>query len=209
MFEKVEWKSLGDVIISLKTWLNPRQNFKLNTEDATNYYITIREIKWWKITITDKTDKINNQALNMCNNRSNLEIWDVLFSWTWTIWETLTIKQSPTNWNIKEWVYAIKPNRKFINSDFLKYLFKTNSVKNKYSASIVWWTVKSIPMADLRKIELPIPSLEKQQEIVAILDKFDTLVNDLSTGLPAELEARRKQYEYYREKLLTFTTLKE
>ena len=64
-------------------------------------------------------------------------------------------------------------------------------------------------MADLRKIELPIPSLEKQQEIVAILDKFDTLVNDLSTGLPAELEARRKQYEYYREKLLTFTTLKE
>lgn len=51
---------------------------------------------------------------------------------------------------------------------------------------------------------LPLPPLAEQQHIVDILDKFDTLVNDISTGLPAELEARRKQYEYYRDKLLTF-----
>ena len=47
-------------------------------------------------------------------------------------------------------------------------------------------------------------SLEEQARIVAILDKFDALVNDLSIGLPAELAARRKQYEYYRDRLLTF-----
>lgn len=52
--------------------------------------------------------------------------------------------------------------------------------------------------------QIPVPPLEIQQEIVAILDKFDTLVNDISIGLPAEIAARRKQYEYYREKLLTF-----
>ncbi len=51
---------------------------------------------------------------------------------------------------------------------------------------------------------IPIPSLEEQERIVAILDKFDALVNDISQGLPAEIEARRKQYEYYRDKLLTF-----
>jgi len=57
---------------------------------------------------------------------------------------------------------------------------------------------------NLNKIPIPIPSQEKQKYIVAILDRFDTLCNDLTTGLPAEIEARQKQYEYYRDKLLTF-----
>ena len=54
------------------------------------------------------------------------------------------------------------------------------------------------------KISIPIPPLEEQQRIVDILDRFDALVNDLSAGLPAEIEARRLQYEYYRDRLLTF-----
>lgn len=48
------------------------------------------------------------------------------------------------------------------------------------------------------------PPLEEQARIVAILDRFDALCNDLSSGLPAEIEARRKQYEYYRDRLLAF-----
>ncbi len=56
----------------------------------------------------------------------------------------------------------------------------------------------------LKDLEIPIPSLEEQERIVAILDRFDTLVNDLSKGLPAEIEARKQQYEYYRDKLLDF-----
>lgn len=62
--------------------------------------------------------------------------------------------------------------------------------------------------ANLNKIEIPIPSLDEQKKIVSILDKFDALVNDISSGLPAEINARRKQYEYYRTKLLTFQELK-
>jgi len=54
------------------------------------------------------------------------------------------------------------------------------------------------------KYEIAIPPIEEQERIVSILDKFDTLVNDLSSGLPAELEARRQQYEHYRDRLLTF-----
>ena len=56
----------------------------------------------------------------------------------------------------------------------------------------------------VKNYPIPVPSLEHQREIVSILDNFDALVNDLSIGLPAELNARRKQYEYYRDKLLTF-----
>jgi len=56
----------------------------------------------------------------------------------------------------------------------------------------------------LKEIRLQIPPLEEQTHIASILDKFDALVNDLSIGLPAELAARRKQYEHYRDRLLTF-----
>ena len=59
-------------------------------------------------------------------------------------------------------------------------------------------------MKDIANFPLPSLSLEEQEKIATILDRFDTLTNDLSQGLPAEIEARRKQYEYYRDKLLTF-----
>ena len=56
----------------------------------------------------------------------------------------------------------------------------------------------------LGEINLPVPPIEEQKRIVSILDRFDTICNDLTSGLPAEIEARQKQYEYYRDKLLTF-----
>lgn len=56
-------------------------------------------------------------------------------------------------------------------------------------------------------VAIPVPPLEEQQHIVSILDRFDKLTNDLSSGLPAEIEARRKQYEYYRDRLLSFDEL--
>ena len=70
-------------------------------------------------------------------------------------------------------------------------------------------TIKTITKAEFSKFLIPLPSLKKQQTIVAILDKFDALVNDISIGLPAELQARRQQYEYYRNKLLTFKPLEK
>ncbi|MFT2648881.1 restriction endonuclease subunit S, partial [Helicobacter pylori] len=60
---------------------------------------------------------------------------------------------------------------------------------------------------DLQNFLIPIPPLEIQQEIVKILDQFSALTTDLLAGIPAEIEARKKQYEYYREKLLTFKPL--
>jgi type I restriction enzyme S subunit len=64
--------------------------------------------------------------------------------------------------------------------------------------------VTDVSAKNLAKIRVPIPPIEEQARIVAILDKFDALVNDLTDGLPAEIAARRKQYEYYRDRLLTF-----
>jgi len=64
-----------------------------------------------------------------------------------------------------------------------------------------------LAVSKLEKIPIPIPPIAEQERIVGILDKFDALVNDISIGLPAEIDGRRKQYNYYRGKLLDFKPL--
>ena len=64
--------------------------------------------------------------------------------------------------------------------------------------------VPSLTQAVLNKVAIAVPTFEEQERIVSILDRFDKLCNNISEGIPAEIEARQKQYEYYRDKLLTF-----
>ena len=66
-------------------------------------------------------------------------------------------------------------------------------------------TVKSVPMGEMRKLIIPVPPLNVQKHLVSMIERFDDLCTDITRGLPAEIEARQKQYEYYRDKLLTFT----
>ncbi len=65
-------------------------------------------------------------------------------------------------------------------------------------------TIKTITKEEFSKFQIPIPSLEEQARIVSILDKFDTITNSISEGLPAEIALRKKQYAHYRNLLLTF-----
>ncbi len=155
----------------------------------------------------DNTDRINDEGLRLCNNRSNLEKGDVLFSGTGTIGQVAVITEKPTNWNIKEGVYSIKPNQEIVSSYFLRYILESREIKDSIMKKVAGGTVKSIPMAELKNILIPVPPIEVQEKIVAILDRFETLVNDLSKGLPAEIEAVKTRYEYYRNKLLTFKPL--
>lgn len=204
---EVEWKALEEVIHSLKTGLNPRQNFHLNTSDAQGYYVTVREIKNGKVVFLDKTDRVNDKALKLINGRSNLEAGDILFSGTGTVGRIALIEENPTNWNIKEGVYAIKPIKEKIAPRFLSYLLKSSKIVKDYSKKIVGNPVISLPMGELKKLLIPIPcpcnpekSLAIQAEIVRILDKFTAL----TTELTAELTARKKQYNYYCGQLLNF-----
>lgn len=90
------------------------------------------------------------------------------------------------------------------NPKYIAYLMQTENFfqqKKKYARGV---KVIDIKISDLEKIKLPIPSLEEQQRIVSILDRFESLTTSLQSGLPAEISARRQQYEYYRDKLLTF-----
>ena len=88
------------------------------------------------------------------------------------------------------------------------YYFK-NSFLTYISKASFHSSVTSIRRPMMINFPVPVPPLEVQQRIVDIIDRFDTLCNDITSGLPAEIEMRQKQYEYYRDKLLTFKELKK
>lgn len=89
-----------------------------------------------------------------------------------------------------------------------KYLYYCLTSKQDYIYSTKkGGGVPHVHISDIENMEIPIPPLPIQEEIVRILDKFNSICNNISTGLPAEIEARQKQYEYYRDKLLSFRKL--
>ncbi len=201
----VEFRKLGDIILSLKTGLNPRKFFKLNTPNANNYYVTVRELEEYTIKFTHQTDRIDDNALSLCLKRSNLEKDDILFSGTGTIGKVSIIKENPNNWAIKEGIYSIKPNKKIVFPRFLMFCFENLNIQNDIKSKSFGGIVKSISMNDLQQIQIPIPPLEIQQEIVKILDAF----TELNTELNTELKARKKQYEYYQNMLLDFNDINQ
>ncbi|WP_240461665.1 restriction endonuclease subunit S [Helicobacter pylori] len=199
------FRKLGDIILSLKTGLNPRSFFKLNTPNANNYYVTVRELEEHTIKFTHQTDRIDDNALSLCLKRSNLEKDDILFSGTGTIGKVSIIKENPNNWAIKEGIYSIKPNKKIVFPRFLMFCFENLNIQNDIKSKSFGGTVKSISMNDLQQITIPIPPLEIQQEIVKILDAF----TELNTELNTELKARKKQYQYYQNMLLDFNDINQ
>ena len=91
-----------------------------------------------------------------------------------------------------------------MNPKYVSYFFTTHDFQRQKLRHITGTKVRRVSGKNLETIEIPLPSLEEQQRIVDILDRFDSLTTSLSEGLPAELAARRSQYEYYRDQLLTF-----
>ena len=137
--------------------------------------------------------------------RSKLHIGDMLFTYVGTIGQVALIDE--------ENKYYLAPNVALIRSiddrlspQYMRYYFQSNYFwKTQINKLLQSSSMQNIPMEKIRKFVIPLPSLEEQQRIVSILDRFDSLCNDLASGLPAEIEARRKQYEYYRDKLLSFS----
>ena len=94
------------------------------------------------------------------------------------------------------------------SSRYLYHLLQTKRIQEMVKAKASHGSQPNLGMRELEKFEVTIPPLVEQLRIVSILDRFDKLCNDISEGLPAEIEARRKQYEYYRDKLLSFEEVK-
>ncbi len=93
-------------------------------------------------------------------------------------------------------------NAKYLSYYFHSAIFFAQKKKIAHGTKVIEVTPNK-----LNDIVIMLPTIQEQQRIVSILDRFDALCNDISNGLPAEIEARQKQYEYYRDKLLSFEEL--
>lgn len=89
---------------------------------------------------------------------------------------------------------------KEVNQKFVFYMLR-NANLNKFAKG---GGQPLLTATQIKDFVIPVPSMPEQQRIVSILDRFEALTTDLQSGLPAEIEARRQQYKYYRNKLLTF-----
>ena len=94
--------------------------------------------------------------------------------------------------------------RSKLNPKYVAHFTRTNSFHDQLRRYVSSGKISAVNAKGLAKIQIPVPPFSEQERIVSILDKFDTLTNSISEGLPKEIELRRKQYEYYREQLLSF-----
>lgn len=92
-------------------------------------------------------------------------------------------------------------NQDVVDTKYLFYILNRNEQLLRYDNGVDQTNLKK---NDILSIRIPVPEMDVQKQIVEMLDRFDAICNDLNTGLPAEIEARQMQYEYYRDKLLTF-----
>ena len=133
---------------------------------------------------------------------------DMIVSCSGTIGKTFIIPLDAPKGIINQALLKLTPKSE-INIYYLQF-FVENTISRLLNSVSRGGAIKNVPSVnELKKIVIPLPSLEEQQRIVNILDRFDKLCNDITEGLPAEIEARQKQYEYYRDKLLTFKPLEE
>jgi type I restriction enzyme S subunit len=123
---------------------------------------------------------------------------DILISAAGTIGRTVIYDGKPAYYQDSNIVWIDNDESKVLN----KYLYYCYAMK-PWSIS-TGGTIARLYNDNISKAKIPVPPLEEQERIVAILDHFDALCNDLTSGIPAEIEARQKQYEYYRDKLLSF-----
>lgn len=101
--------------------------------------------------------------------------------------------------------YLVFSNLKAVINKYIYYFLMTK--QDFIRSNVRKASIPRLSRIVIENLKIPFISLEEQQRIVDILDRFDTLCNDITTGLPVEIEARQKQYEYYRDKLLTLKEL--
>ena len=200
--DEVEYRTVGDV--GLVTKLAGFEFTKYVTYSNKGKIIALRglNVKNGRLNL-DEVKYIDESDLTKLT-RSKLYIDDMLFTYVGTIGEVALIDEND-KYYLAPNVALIRFDKKIILPKFMRYYFQSNIFFNTQINKLLQSSsMKNIPMEKIRKFLVPVPPLEEQERIVNILDKFDALCNDITRGLPAEIELRKKQYEYYRDKLLTF-----
>ena len=194
--DKVEWEKL-------KTITKDVENINWKMVDRKLQYIDLSSvnIKNKKIESTELITKSNapSRAKQIVKSK------DIIFGTTRPMQERLALIPDSLNNHICSTGYCVlRANKKIVKEKWVYFnLLKRDFYKyvelNQKGASY-----PAISDSKIKNYKIPLPPIHVQQHIVSILDKFNTLVNDIKEGLPKEIELRQKQYEYWREQLLSF-----
>lgn len=198
---KIEWKKMGEIGTFIRGNGLQKKDFTESGVGCIHYgqiythYGTFatKTKSFVSEKLASKLLKIENGDIVLACTSENIE--DVAKAVAWLGKETIVTGGHSV-------VFKHTANPKYIAYFMQTALFFNQKKRYAYGAKVI-----DIKTEDLAKILIPIPPLELQEKIVAILDRFETLVNDLTNGLPAEIAAVKDQYEYYRNKLLTFKKL--
>ena len=201
---EIKWDIIDNIFI-MKNGYTPSKANKDFWENGTICWYRMEDIRENGRILSESIQKITPQAVKggklIPKNSIIVATTATIGEHALAIADSFLMNQQFTSFTIRE-LLKDKLDIKFV----FYYFFKICEwcKQNTNSSSF-----PSVDMAKLKKVKFPIPSPQTQQKVVEILDKFDTLVNSITEGLPREIELRRKQYEYYREKLLNFTELKK
>lgn len=195
--DEVEWKTLGELCIIQSGGTPSKNRFD---------YWNNGTIKWLGSTVCKNNksiDKVTDYITEIGLRNSSTKLFKKETTLIALVGATIgkvafLPYEAATNQNIAG-LFPI--DTKKLNTS---YLFYSCQALYEVFTNLSQDKLKMANLTFVRGLKIPIPPIEEQERIVSILDKFDALVNDISIGLPAEIEARRKQYEYYREKLLSF-----
>lgn len=183
--DKIEWKKISDICIRQKGInITAKQMQELNTDNGkVKVFAGGNTVAYLDVEAVGK-DNIINKASVVVKSRGNIdfEYYKGMFTHKNEMWSYSINSEN----SIKYLYYYMKTNVEY---------FKSRAISGK---------LPQISIGTTDNYKVPIPPLHVQQHVVSILDKFDTLVNDLKEGLPKEIEQRQKQYEYWRECLLNF-----
>ena len=194
---EVEWKTLGEVgVIQRGASPRPISNYITDDENA---------IPWIKIGDTGASKYVTNTEQKITKEGAKkarmLKKGDFIISNSMSYGRPYILGIDGA---IHDGWASISDFQQYLNPDFLYHYLLSDKVQQYWKTKINSGSVSNLNSDIIKSLKIPLLPLEEQQRIATILDKFDTLVNSISEGLPKEIALRRKQYEYYREKLLSF-----
>lgn len=178
---------LADIVSKVTTGLNPRKNFVLG--QGSNFYVTIKNMSDNDVHLDDRCDRVDDEAIRLINNRSDLQKGDVLFSAVGTIGRVCLVSIPLGNWNVNESIFTLRVNE-LASKEFLYLLLLSSDFQQYCKSNSHGVAQPGIRMADLKMYELKLPSENVMNEFTAAVGPLIESAQSLKANVKLLREAR-------------------
>jgi len=196
------WCTVKDICID-KFWLMPATPKYI--DDGEIPYITSKNLQDGEISF-EKAKLISHESFMEISKNRSIQCGDILIGMIGTIGEVAIVKPNDPRFYGQN-MYLLRLNLEEIDVDYFLQFLNSREVRNRFLAVKHNSSQGYLKAEHVENLRLPLPSLLEQRRIASMLDSFKAMTKSVCVGLPAEIDARRKQYEYYRDRLLTFKEL--